>query len=96
MPKDTFLSLTEEKRRLIESVALDEFAEYGFDAFNINRIGKAAGIANGSFYQYFENKADLYKYLQKVMGQKKAQYISPIKPNTTYLNWIIAIHHIPR
>jgi AcrR family transcriptional regulator len=78
MPKDTFLNLPEEKRRLIEDVALDEFAEYGFDKASINRIVKTAGIAKGSFYQYFEDKADLFKHILVVVEQKKAEYISPM------------------
>jgi len=81
MPKDTFLNLPEGKRRLIENVALDEFAEFGFDNASINRIVSTAGIAKGSFYQYFEDKADLFKYVIVVIGQKKAEYISHVMLN---------------
>ena len=81
MPKDTFLNLPEDKRRLIEYVALDEFAEFGFDNASINRIVTAAGIAKGSFYQYFEDKADLFKHILVVVEQKKAEYISPVMLN---------------
>ena len=81
MPKDTFLNLPEEKRRLIEEVALDEFAEFGFNNASINRIVTAAGIAKGSFYQYFEDKADVFMHIVAVVGQKKAEYISPVLLN---------------
>jgi AcrR family transcriptional regulator len=81
MPKDTFLNLPEGKRRLIEDVALDVFAEFGFDNASINRIVTAAGIAKGSFYQYFEDKADLFKHIMVVVGIKKAAYISPVMLN---------------
>jgi AcrR family transcriptional regulator len=81
MPKETFLNLPEGKRRLIEDIALDEFAECGFNNASINRIVKTAGIAKGSFYQYFEDKADLFKHIMAVIGGKKAQYISPVMLN---------------
>ena len=81
MPKDTFLNLPEEKRRLIEDVALDEFAEFGFDNASINRIVATAGIAKGSFYQYFEDKADVFIHIVAVVGQKKVEYISPVLLN---------------
>lgn len=83
MPKETFLNLPEEKRGLIEDVAIDEFAEYGFETASINRIVKAAGIAKGSFYQYFEDKADLFMHIIEVVGQKKVEYISPVMMNPT-------------
>ena len=53
MPKDTFFNLPEDKRALICKVALEEFGEYTFDQASINRIVAKAGIAKGSFYQYF-------------------------------------------
>ena len=81
MPKYTFLNLPEEKRRLIDSVALDEFAEYGFDKASINRIVSAAGIAKGSFYQYFEDKADIFMHIITVIGEMKLSYISPVLLN---------------
>jgi len=81
VPKDTFFNLQEEKRQQIEDVAIDEFAEYGFESASINRIVKAAGIAKGSFYQYFEDKADLFMHIIEVVSQKKVEYISPVMMN---------------
>jgi len=78
MPKETFLNLPKEKQDIIENVAIDEFAEYGFDLASINRIVSAAGIAKGSFYQYFEDKKDLFMYILDNTVQKKIEYISPI------------------
>lgn len=83
MPKETFLNLPEEKRGLIEDVAIDEFAEYGFEVASINRIVKAAGIAKGSFYQYFVDKADLFMHIIDIVGQKKIEYMSPVMMNPT-------------
>ena len=78
MPKDTFFNLPEDKRALICKVALEEFGEYTFDQASINRIVAKAGIAKGSFYQYFEDKADLFLYLARLAGEAKAAYIAPV------------------
>jgi AcrR family transcriptional regulator len=46
-------------RRTVESVldaATRVLAERGYDGASTNRIAKAAGISNGSLYQYFPNK----------------------------------------
>jgi AcrR family transcriptional regulator len=81
MPKDTFFNLPDDKRELICKVAIAEFAEYPFDQASVNRIVANAGIAKGSFYQYFEDKADLFLYLARLAGEAKAQYISPVMRN---------------
>ncbi len=78
MPKQTFFNLPEEKRRKIESAALDEFSAYGFKGSNMNRIVEAAGIAKGSFYQYFEDKKDLYFHLIEAAGQEKVRRIQSV------------------
>jgi AcrR family transcriptional regulator len=46
-------------RRTVENVldaATRVLAERGYDGASTNRIAKAAGISNGSLYQYFPNK----------------------------------------
>jgi AcrR family transcriptional regulator len=81
MPNETFLNLPIDKRTLIETVAIDEFAEYGFDNASINRIVKAAKIAKGSFYQYFADKADVYTHILTVISEKKVAYVTPVLSN---------------
>ncbi len=66
MPKPTFFNLAEGKRERILSAALDEFAEKGYAGASISGIVAAAGIAKGSFYQYFEDKDDLYIHLYDI------------------------------
>lgn len=78
MPKSTFFNLPGEKRQGIEQAALDEFSAYGFDNSNMNRIVAHSGIAKGSFYQYFENKKDLYFHLVDMLFQKKMRAVAPI------------------
>lgn len=81
MPTDTFFNLPEDKRRSICNVAIVEFAEYSFDQASINRIVARSGIAKGSFYQYFEDKQDLFLYLARLAAEAKAEYISPLMRN---------------
>jgi len=83
MPKDTFFNLPADKRLTIETVSIDEFAEYGYEASSINRIVEVAGIAKGSFYQYFEDKADLYKHIMNCIGEQKLKYVTPVMQNPT-------------
>ena len=77
MPKDTFFNLPEDKRTLICDVAIDEFSEYPFDQASINRIVAESGIAKGSFYQYFEDKKDLFLYVIQLIAEEEIDYISP-------------------
>jgi len=81
MPKDTFFNLREAKRALICRAAMAEFATHPFEQASINRIVATAGIAKGSFYQYFENKQDLYLYLLRRIAEEKLAYLTPILRN---------------
>ncbi len=58
--KPTFNNISEEKRRKILDVAVNEFANEGFDNANINTIAKKAEVSVGSLYKYFDTKADLF------------------------------------
>ena len=78
MPKQTFFNLPHEKRVIVEQAALDEFAEYGFDSSNLNRIVERSKIAKGSFYQYFEDKKDLYFHLIDTIVKKKVEALEPL------------------
>ncbi len=81
MPKDTFFNLPEEKREKILTAALSEFENNDFDQASINQIVIRSEISKGSFYQYFEDKKDLYKYIIRLMIQKKMVYITPVMAN---------------
>jgi AcrR family transcriptional regulator len=81
VPKETFLNLPEAKRQAIIEAAVDEFAAYPYEQASVNRIVAAAGIAKGSFYQYFEDKRDLFFYLMNLIAQKKIDFMSPVIHN---------------
>ncbi len=59
----TFLNLDKEKKDRIIEAALNEFSKQDFGDASITNIVKKAGISRGSFYQYFGNKENIYKYL---------------------------------
>ena len=63
MPKETFYRLPGEKRKRIMAAAERDFLENSFEAASINRIIKEAAIPRGSFYQYFEDKKDIFLYI---------------------------------
>jgi len=74
MPKQTYFNLPEDKQKRILDCAVDEFAEQGYRAASISRIVAAAGIAKGSFYQYFEGKEDIYGHVvDYAIVQRKLQ-----------------------
>jgi len=81
MPKDTFFNLPEDKSKRIINAAIEEFAEYSFEQASINRIIAASGISKGSFYQYFDDKKDLYSHMFYLIGQEKIKYMSPVLAN---------------
>ncbi len=75
MPKNTFLNLKEEKKNRIIESALDEFSVYTLSDASVNRIIKNAGIAVGSFYQYFVDIEDLYCYIFRILISKKNKFV---------------------
>jgi AcrR family transcriptional regulator len=95
MPKQTFLNLSEEKRQIISNAAINEFAEFGFEASSINRIVANSGISKGSFYQYFEDKMDVFKYLLDVLKNEKMVYFKGKHPPSAnmdtfeYFRWMV-------
>ena len=75
MPKDTFYNLREDKKKRIIDICLEEFANNEYAIVSISKIVKRAEIAKGSFYQYFDNKLDLYRYIISYISDKKRGYL---------------------
>lgn len=76
MPKQTFLNLSEEKRKAFIKIALDEFANNDYNNASVSKIVTKAGIAKGSVYQYFADKQDLFMYLLDVANQEMLAHIT--------------------
>ena len=49
----------------IIAASMGEFAEFGFERARLDRIAKAAGIAKGTIYLYFESKEVLFEEVVK-------------------------------
>lgn len=82
MPSPTFFNLPEDKRQRIIACAIEEFAEHDFQSASISKIVRRSGIAKGSLYQYFTDKADLYHYLLDYAAQVKAQVMANAVPQS--------------
>jgi len=95
MPKQTFLNLSKEKRDVIINVAIDEFVEFGLENASTNRIVANSGISKGSFYQYFEDKQDVFMYLLSILEQEKLAFFEDKRPpdmnmdTFQYFRWMI-------
>lgn len=70
MPKETFFNLAKEKQERILSAARIEFSRADLKDASVNQIIKLADIPRGSFYQYFEDKEDLYFYYLSNLGKQ--------------------------
>ena len=95
MPKQTFLNLPQEKRETIMNAAIEEFAEYGLENASTNRIVKNSGIAKGSFYQYFEDKQDVFMHMLELVEQEEMEFFKDKHPSDSnmdtfqYFRWMV-------
>jgi len=94
MPKGTFFNLPDEKRERITEAAIDEFAEYSYEGASITRIVDNANIAKGSFYQYFEDKKDLFKHIIDIIGEKKLMYMTRLLKDFEKLDFFQAFREM--
>lgn len=82
MPKQTFFNLPQEKQENLIQSATKEFSRVPLNKASISNIVKHAGIARGSFYQYFEDKEDAFYYLlEKQMKGHRIEFISALEEN---------------
>lgn len=97
MPNQTFFNLPEEKRQIITEIAIAEFASHDYENASITKIVKQAKIAKGSFYQYFEDKKELYLYLIDLANKEKLTFLQAAKPPQLnmgffpYVRWLFSV-----
>lgn len=70
MPSTTFFNLPSEKREKLLRAAREEFTRVPYGDASINRIVRSAGIPRGSFYMYFQDKAELLHFLLGEYGKR--------------------------
>jgi AcrR family transcriptional regulator len=73
MPKQTFFHLSKDKQDTLIHAAKQEFSRVPLHEASIANIIKSAGIPRGSFYQYFEDKEDLFYFLLNQLAEKNNQ-----------------------
>lgn len=78
MPNQTFFNLPKEKRELLIQSAKKEFSRVPLSEASIANIIKSAGIPRGSFYQYFEDKEDVFYYLLMKHAEEKRKEFAVI------------------
>ena len=74
MPTVTFMNLSKEKKDKIIKAAKKEFSRVPFSEVLIKSIVEDAEIARGSFYQYFDSKEDLLKFLLEEEMEKVDEF----------------------
>jgi AcrR family transcriptional regulator len=59
VPRPRFDNIDPKKKDQLLDAAVKEFARHGYELASVNRILQTAGLSKGSFYYYFDDKADL-------------------------------------
>lgn len=59
----SFEKQPEEKKQTIIRVAMEEFAQHGYDRASTDVITSRAGISKGLLFHYFKSKKNLYLYV---------------------------------
>ncbi|MGD7045674.1 TetR/AcrR family transcriptional regulator [Jeotgalibacillus proteolyticus] len=82
MPKLTFYNLSDDKKQTLIDSAKKEFSRAPLSEASISNIIKSAGISRGSFYQYFEDKEDVFFYLlNEQTKQRKSDFLLSLAEN---------------
>ncbi len=62
-------------------IAIDCFAQYGYQATSVDRIARAAGLTKGAIYYHFKDKEDLLlEAVRNRVGQFEKRAISDLVP----------------
>lgn len=86
----------ETRREEILHAALELFREEGFEKASVESIAKAAGIAKGSFYNYFKTKEGVYEAVIADIASRNLELakelitvknISPKERLFKYISW---------
>lgn len=78
MPKTTFYNLSTEKQTVLIDAARKEFSRTPLYEASISNIVKEAEIPRGSFYQYFEDKEDVFFYLLEEESKRVTEHLYSI------------------
>ena len=71
------------KRERILRAAVDVFAEFGYFNAKVSQIAKAAGVADGTIYLYFDGKEDL---LITIFREHTRNYLRSLEQSLANIN----------
>ncbi len=66
----------DETRRALFSAAAVVVGKYGYEEASITRITEQAGVGNGTFYNYFKTRQELFDQLLPAVGGQLLEYIA--------------------
>ncbi|MBE0701526.1 MAG: TetR/AcrR family transcriptional regulator [Acholeplasmataceae bacterium] len=78
MPSQTFYNLKKEKKERVMHAAIKEFGMRTYENVNLANIIRDANIPRGSFYQYFTDKHDLYRYFYEELARMKFAFFGDL------------------
>src|SRR5688572_33493134 len=85
MPTSTFVALPAARRARLVDEAIVEFSGRAFSEASLSEIARRAQIPKGSFYQYFEDKLDLYRWLLTEEAPRlKREFLGPTRPGDQF------------
>lgn len=67
------------KKEAIAAAAKDLFGSYGYKTVSMERIAAKAGVAKGTVYLYFRDKAELFQYLLEQFLTAIRRWVEEIK-----------------
>lgn len=73
--KPTRAERSEQTRQALLTAAADVVGEVGYREASVARITERAGIAQGTFYNYFDSRQDLFDQLLPRMGKAMLSFI---------------------
>ncbi|WP_407893117.1 TetR/AcrR family transcriptional regulator [Lacticaseibacillus sp. N501-2] len=78
MPTATFYRLPTPKRARIVQAAYTEFARATYPEASVSNIIRQAQLAHRSFYQYFQDKADIFDYLLRLQQNRTLAWMQDV------------------
>ena len=81
VPTKTFFNLNRDKQDRIMKAAVDTFANDYYSSVKLSDIIRSSKIPRGSFYQYFDDKKDIYVYMFDLIAQEKMKVLGGLVYN---------------
>jgi AcrR family transcriptional regulator len=88
----TFENLPPNKQERILDGALSEFADKGYARASLNTLVARLGIAKGSIFQYFTDKAGLFRHVFDFAVQRVKDHLRQVRESTRGLDFSSRLH----